>query len=438
MLGTAQNLDIAEESWDKALRFCDPDEGRFGEDEVFAIPALKARTKPPVRKNGQKAVRLKNGAQYQVRAANRRGGRGKAADRVVMDELREQNTWDTWSATAKANSAKFNSQLWGISNAGDNSSVVLSEQRENLLQAVNDWDSKVVPGLLSVEDWAKQHSITHALFEWSAPDGCAVDDVDGILQANPSIGYSHLRVEKLLTDSRTEPEHIFRTESLCQWVEAMVEPYLPRDSWSECADSGSEISPGSRLMFAIDISEDRQMTYVAVAGYRDDGLIHGEVIAARAGSLWVIDFLHRLAEAQNCWDVALQPRGAPVSEFVAPLHDAGFRVVEVGGSVGLGGCCGGMHDLVFQGQFKHLDQPVLNMAADFAVARHLGEVRVWDRKGSLVDIASLVAVAEAVWALEHAAPATVDHEPPPAAEVVRAGDRMDAVSAGVDFRSVSF
>lgn len=438
VLGTAQNLDIAEEAWEEAVAYCDPDEGKDGSEVELAVPALQKRSMSPKRVNGQKTLRLKNGAKYQVRSAGRKGTRGKSAARIVMDELREQTTYDTWAAITKSKAAKFNSQLWGISNAGDIHSVVLRDQRNILKAAIEDWDTKVESGEMPVEVFADSHSLSHGLFEWSAPDGCAVDDPEGILQANPSCGYSAMSLEGLIADARGEPENIFRTESLCQWVTARVEPFLSEQGWADCRDDGSQIVEDSRLMFAVDISADRSMTYVAVAGFREDGLPHGEVIAARAGSAWLMDFMQQLAESQDCWEVALQPRGANASEFAEPLRDAGFRVVEVGGSLGLGGCCGGFADKVFSGTFRHLGQPVLDAAAAVAQSRRLGEVEVWDRFKSPADISGLVAVAEAVWALEHAAPMYREVLPPAAPGILRrAGDSFSS-SGGRDFRTVAF
>src|SRR5690606_32922736 len=136
------------------------------------------------RKNGQPGIYLSNGAHYEVRAASRKGGRGKAAARVLMDEMREQQTWDAWDSVAQTTKAIFNSQLWGISNAGDARSVVLRKQRENLIADIEAWLAR---GIDELEAYANGElsAPTSALFEWSAPDGCALDDVDGILQANP-------------------------------------------------------------------------------------------------------------------------------------------------------------------------------------------------------------------------------------------------------------
>jgi len=404
VLGTAQNLDLAEESWGKALAMCDPTDQPQHKAERVALPALQAYTKPPGLRNGKKAIRLKNGSEYQVRAASRRGGRGKAACRIIMDELREQQNWDAWSSISKTMNATFNSQLWGVSNAGDARSVVLLQLRTSMLAALADWERYVDTGLQTAEQFANEHDMTSGLFEWSAPEGCDLDDPEGILQANPSLGHGHMRWETIWSDMDSDPEGVFRTEVLCQWVTALVDTYIETRAWKACADRDSQ--PVARLMLGVDTSADRSKSYVAVAGVRSDGLIHAEVIMERTGMLWVPSYVAEVAEKQGITHVAVQARGAPAGEFIPLLEELGMQVVEVGGSA-LGASAGQLRDKVRDRLIRHLDQPLLNMAVAGGVTRKLGDVRVWDRVGSAVDIAPLIAAGNAVFAVEVATDDTV-------------------------------
>jgi phage terminase large subunit-like protein len=403
VLGSAQNLDLAEEAWQQAVDLCDPDDDR-PPGERIAIPALQGFALRPIRTNGKKAVRLRNGARYEVRASTRRSGRGKSAARIMMDELREQQTWDAWASISKTMNATFNSQLWGISNAGDDRSVVLIQLRTSLMKTLDEWERYVATGLVQVEEFATDHDMTSGLFEWSAPEGCELDDPDAILQANPSIGYGFMSWATVMSDLRNDPESVFRTEVLCQWVTAMVDTYIDSRSWRACVDRESQ--PVGRLMLGVDTSADRSKSYVAVAGVRSDGLIHVEVIHERAGMLWLPAYVAEVASKQGITHVAIQARGAPAGEFIPLLTDLGLTVFEVGG-LGLGASAGQMRDKVRDKMLRHLDQPLLNMAVAGGVARKLGDVRVWDRVGSVVDIAPLVAATNAVFAVETATDETV-------------------------------
>ena len=398
VLGTAQNLDLAEESWEAAVALCDPDDDDALEDRI-AIPVLQQLALRPVRTNGKKALRLRNGAKYQVRAANRKGGRGKAAARIVMDELREHQTWDAWGAVSKTMNATFNSQLWGVSNAGDAKSVVLAHLRSALIGTLDAWQAEVEPGLVSPQEFAASHDMISGLFEWSAPEHCDLDDPDAILQANPALGWGSMRWETVWSDLENDPETIFRTEVLCQWVTALVDVYLDPRGWSDCLDPESRPADDARLVLGVDAAASRAFSYVAIAGYRDDGFIHVEVIAQRAGMLWLPGYVAEVAERNGITHVAIQSRGCPASEFVTPLREAGLELLEIVGPA-LGAAAGRMRDRVRDREVRHRAQPVLDVAVSGAVTRRLGEVRIWDRTESVVDIAPLVAAANAAWGLE--------------------------------------
>lgn len=391
VLGTAQNLDTAQDVWDTVGMWCDV------ENEMHT-PALARVIRKIQRKNGAPGIFTKKGAHYLVRAASRKGGRGKAAARVLMDEMREQHTWDAWDSVSQTTKAVFNSQLWGISNAGDARSVVLRKQRDNLIADIEAWLAR---GIEELEAYANGElaAPTSALFEWSAPDGCDVDDVDGILQANPSIGHGEITVEQCLQDAHDMPESSYRTEVLCQWVTADVVSYVNTRDWADAEDAGSHIDVDSPIVMGIDTAFDRTRSYIAVAGWRPDELAHVEVVAERAGMLWVISVALKLAEEHGIRRCVIQGRGAPAREFIDPLREAGLEVVEVVGS-DLGTATGRFRDRVRDKTLRHLRQPLVDVAISGTVTKTLTDMQFWDRKGSLVDAAPVVAESWALFGLE--------------------------------------
>jgi hypothetical protein len=94
VIGTAQNLDIAEEVWQGAV------------DIAEDVPDLAAEIERVNKTNGKKSLELRAGERYKVQAANRRGGRGLSGDLVLMDELREHQSWDAWGAVTKTTLAR--------------------------------------------------------------------------------------------------------------------------------------------------------------------------------------------------------------------------------------------------------------------------------------------------------------------------------------------
>jgi hypothetical protein len=368
VLGTAQNLDVAEECWTGAVEMAQ------------GVPELRDEIAQVVQVNGKKSMRLTTGERYKVQAANRRGGRGLSGNMVVLDELREHQTWEAWGAITKTTLAKTDAQVVGMSNAGDSSSVVLSHLRAVGLGELDDPDTSI------------------GLFEWSAPEGCLVDDWEAIAQANPSLGHT-IQPAAIEDALRTDPEGIFRTEVLCQWVENLQEGPIPRGTWDSRRDPLSTVDPRMPVAFAVDTSWDRQMSWIAVAGMRADGTPHVELVASHFGTEWVVGWLRERLDRYRVLGIAIQASGAPASSLLEPLIEAfGDKVVAMGGQ-DLARACGMLFDAVAEGPFAHLGQEQLDDAIERAVARPASDAWLWDRKTSPIDIAPIVAVTGAFYVL---------------------------------------
>ncbi len=416
ILGTAQDRDTAKKVWKRALRRCNPDvvkwPSRFSPAARAAIvPALVAQAAHPSTTNGSEAIVHKNGAQYQIAASTSGGARGDSISRAVLDELREQRNWEGWAALSKTLNGTFNSQLWAISSAGDVRSVVLKDLRDSAVAAAEEWDQYVGGGITSAEEYANTHDVSIGLFEWSALEGGRLDDPEGYLQANPSIGYGY-EVDALLSDLASgEPEHVTRTEVLCEWVTAQITPSLNVEAWPALADPptvdydgtitapGSEISPQSPVVLGLDTSADRKRTWIGVAGWRDDGRQHLEVIDVLTRMTRVPDRVKAICDEWGIEFVALQARGSWSAELKEPLEKLGLTVIEVSGPA-LGAAVGKMHDRIDDGTMRHREQEALTQAVKHAVTKKLNDVRVWDRDASPVDIAPLIAVSNAAYGLE--------------------------------------
>lgn len=446
ILGTAQNLDIAEEAWDSALKRCDPDPDE--DDAEYVVDDLAVETRKPIKVNGKKSLRLRNNAKYEPRAASRMGGRGKSAARVIMDEMREQQTWDVWGAVSKTKNAIFNSQLWGISSAGDVKSIVLSTLRAGAIKTIREYEAYVESGIQTLEEFANTHDIATALFEWSAPEKSKLLDIDAILQSNPSVGYKPMFFDSIWSDLLgDEPESTKRTEILCDWVTSRAEPFLDGEAWAECADgpevdergrivsNGSEIADDSRMVLGLDISGNRSMGFIGVAGFREDGLPHIELIAQRAGDRWMDEHMERIREVTGINEVAIQASGSPAADLIAPLRKAGWIVHEIRQS-SLLNAPGRIKTRVADREIRHRSQPALNMAAENGTTRDISNMPVWDLFKSPVDTASINSTTNALYVLETTdAPAAEELPPPPPAAGVltTASDSDEANLATVRF-----
>jgi len=395
VIGTAQDLDVAEEIWQEAV------------DLVEETPELDAMKDRVIKVNGKKALELTTGERYKVKAANRRAGRGLSGELILLDELREHQSWDAWGAITKTTMARPNAQVWALSNAGDATSIVLRYLRKKAHLALGDPDGLLEPGELVEtpdeldDDYEDDDSL--GLFEWSARPGCAVTDRDGWAEANPALGHGMVTERSLASAQSTDPEWIFRTECLCQWSDGSLEGPFPPGKWEAGVDEESAIAADSPRALCVDTSHDRSMTYIGIAGFREDGAPHVEVIAQRAGTSWVAGWFDEKPDRKDYGPVTLQARGAPVSSLLDELTEVdGLTVVEWGGS-GLGVATGAMFDIVSDpqhGGLYHRPQPALDIAAATAVVKRLTDgATVWNRTKSPTDIAPLVAVTGALWLL---------------------------------------
>jgi len=395
VLGTAQDLDTAQEVWEQAVSFVE----EMDDDTDRPVrPDLKAEHDHTRRTNGNMALVLtranRHQRRYKVKAANRRAGRGFSGDLTLLDELREHQTWEAWSAIVKTMMARPNGQTWAMSNAGDITSAVLRFLRKKAHERLGDPDgicardpaSNEMPSRedfarivaeLELEDfeaWGdelkelEESADDLGIFEWSAPPECEVIDPRAWAQANPSMGYL-IDPKSILSAALNDPEWEFRTEVLCQWADDALTGPFPVGAFAKCAAvrdlqgkllESEKLSRDRRTTACVTVSEDRAWSYVTVCGTRADGLPQVEVAATLEGTSGVVKWLtdpkmpHR-----RRWQVAVQMGGAaPETGLVPALKRAGIRVVpwkpaDVATSWGL------IYDAVKDCRIRHTSQKQL-------------------------------------------------------------------------------
>lgn len=365
VIGTAQNLDVAEEAWMGAVELAQ------------GVPDLSAEIAAVDRTAGKKALRLTSGERYKVQAASRRGGRGLSGDLVVLDELREHQTWDAWGAVTKTTMARARPQVWGLSNAGDAESVVLAHL--------------YAQGLRDIESGNSDTSL--GLFDWSAAPGCELDDPVAWAQANPALGF-RVSEDAIRAAMETDPPHVFRTEVLCQWVDTVQAQVFTPDEWHAALDMGSTLQ--DPVCFGIDVSADRSHAAIVAAGWRADGFRHIELVEYRRGTGWVVE---RMVELFARWRPAavVVDSAGPAGSLLPDLEAARVEVL-LSSARDMAQACGLFYDAVVGRQLFHVGQGRLTDAALAARRRPLGDAWAWARKSATDDISPLVAATLAHWA----------------------------------------
>ena len=380
IFGTSLSLDKAEEVWEAVI------------NDQESIPELSAAIDRVSRTNGNKRLILTGLRQYKVGAPTRRAGRGDSNDLVMLDELREHRDFETWSAAAASTNAKPNGLIVCFSNAGDPDSIVLRQLRSQAIANIDGNGS-------SADFGGNVDGGTLGLFEWSAPEGAKTDDLEALAQANPALGYGYLTERALMSNRATFPESKFRSECMCQQVETLLPQPFPEGAWNASIDERSGIAPESELYFGIDLSHNRQWTCIAVAGMREDGNYHVEVVARQIGTEWAIRWF---AERSNrSFNLAFQGRGCPVTglaEQICTLPNVNRIAIEGGDLTnGWGRFWDGIAasepgSMRGGAKIYHLPQPVLDSPAKTMQLRNLGGgVELPDRAKSPDDPAPLIA-----------------------------------------------
>lgn len=382
-IGTAQNIDKANDTFEEAV------------DLIENTPELYKEFEKVLRGAGKREYILRDGERWKVIANNRRG-RGWSSDLILMDEMREQTNWDGWSAVSKTMLARPNAILFGVSNAGDVTSVVLRHLRMQAMEQIGDPD-----GISKNRDGLGGQDVGDglALFEWSAVPECEIDDREAWAQANPSLGYGFLTERALHSAMLTDPEQVFRTECLCQWVESTLPEPFPTGAWDGGIDPESKIAPESAITYGIDMSQNRTWTTIAACGLREDGQYHIEIVARAVGSEWAIDWF-RKRQVKGKMRLAFQGRGAPVTglaEQICTLKNVERCAIE---GPDLTSGWGRFYDAVAASapdhlgktRIYHLPQPVLDTPARTCQLRQLGGgAEIPDRAKSPDDVAPLFA-----------------------------------------------
>lgn len=344
VLGVAQEVGLAREQW------------LMAQDAIHAAPELQAEWDRVRNVNGDEMFWLQNGSRYKIGAANRKAGRGQSNDELNIDELREQHTWDAWAALSKTTMARDNSQIWLMSNAGDDRSVVLNQ-------------------LLEVARGG--HDPTIFLAEYSGPDGCELDDWDAIRQSNPNLG-RRVSEQAIRTALSTDPPGVFRTEVLCQRVESL-DGAIDMARWNACADAAGTMDALRRKLAAcVDVAPDGKHATLAVAGVLSDGRARVEIVRAWDSTEEARDELGQLLDRIRPVAVAWYPTG-PGAAFATLLRKRPGSLELTGSKVPE--ACQELADLARAGRMVHPGDPLLDDHIRGASKLHSGDGWRFARNG---------------------------------------------------------
>lgn len=311
----------------------------FAYKSEFLVPLIRRVTEG----NMDPKFQTTEGSTYKPVAANEKAGRGKRAQRAVIDELRLQKNWKAYNAVIPAMSAQKNAQAVFITNAGYDDSVVLNSLRASALEYIS-------------TGTGDEHL---ALYEWSAPDGADIYDPNVWAYANPSLGVrkTHIAMKSEADTAKTGTveEANFRNEHLCMHVRTMDAAINP-DRWADCFSEDIDWKDASKksVMF-LDVSLNQTRASLCAAFELPDGTI--QVGVKESWSEQRMKFLARDLKAilkdEKPKAFGWFPIGpsAAYASSLKTLKIPGVTIQEVTGEVA--DSCMGLADEVFSKRIVH-------------------------------------------------------------------------------------
>jgi phage terminase large subunit-like protein len=358
---------------------------------------LRKRVKTISRANGDEGIELLDGSRIKFRARSKSGGRGLSGDDVFLDEAFAVQPGHM-GALIPTLSARPNPQIFYGSSAGLADSAVLRNIRDRGRKGGD-------PSLVYVEFCAPPGGCVQPACEHKQDTpGCALDVVENWRQANPALG-KRISVEYVAAERRALPPEEFARERMGWWDEPLGDAPISLDKWLACVDPESRRT-GS-VVFGVDVSPSLRSAAVAVAGWRADGLAHGELARHEPGVDWLTAELARMVKTHR--PAAVVGHGTAQLKALVPSLDAAGVTVTLLSDSDMAAACSQLQSEVAEGGFRHLGDPILADALGNAASKPVGDGGwVWRRKGSEGDITPLVALNAARWGL-----ATVPKAPVP-------------------------
>lgn len=231
--------------------------------------------------------------------------------------------------------------------------------------------------------------------EFGADPDADLDDAEQWRKANPSYPQrtpheSMLRMRENLTD-----DNDWRREAMGIWDAEGASFVIDPTTWERYSDPASMAI--DRLALAIDVSPDRSVSTVALAGQRADELWHVEAYDQRRGTAWVAEYVRERCERNTIRAVVVDGT-TQAATLIDELQQAGVKVT-VTATRDACTASASFVEQVYDAKVRHTGQPLLNASNGAAGKRPLynGEAWVWAPKHPDLDITPTRAVSLALW-----------------------------------------
>lgn len=351
--------------------------------------------RPGIRQgNGTWSIELASKQRVKYKARTRSGARGLSGDKVVLDEgfALEPSHMGSILPTL---TARPDPQVIVASSAGKVDSHVLIEKRDRGRKPPGSPRTVYIEwGDLLAGKGCRSEQCSHHQSEV----GCALDDESRWFQFMTALG-GRVQLDTIRAMRQALPPLEFAREFMVWWdIDADAE-HVPSavdlDEWRDLTRADAK-QPKSACI-VLDVTPDRRSASIGVAG---PGSKDGRTLIitkTKPGSAWVVPALEKIRAKRDIYEVALHP-GSQAGILIPALIQADIEY-ELLTSTELGQACAAFQVAVSEGSIEHAGQPELNAAVGNAITRRTssGEVELWDRRDSAIDISPLIAGSTAAY-----------------------------------------
>ena len=384
---------------------------------IMDTPALSRRLDPDFGKdpgikrgNGKELIKLRpsaecpHGQRLKFKARTHGGARGLTGNKIILDEAYALKKVHMGSLLPTLSAVDDPQVVYGSSACHPDSDV---------LRALVERGRAGTSPRLGYLEFCSQpeegacadEACTHVF----GVEGCALDDIEYIRQANPALE-RRISIDYIRAEREALPADEFGRER-AGWhdkpdsaTEALIKP----DQWKALEDPLSE--PLDPVAFGVYVKLDRTASAIGVVGRRADGKFHvgivpavrGKSIDSLPGTAWIPDRVKELAGEWKPCAVVIDGHSAAAS-LITTIEGLGVEVVK-SNATDLAKACGLFYDAVMaepdsEASLRHRAATPLTRSVTSAKKRDLSDAWAWDRKDKDSDITQLMAVTLAMHGL---------------------------------------
>lgn len=354
-------------------------------------PVLKKKVKSIKTGSYEQSIELITGQRLQFIARSGGSGRGFSADTIILDEA--YNLPDSAiDALMPTTSARPNPQIWYTSSAPDIDLAPCEQLGAVRKRAIEGGDPS-----LSFFEWSADVHDADCLPDCDKHE--EEDDPEVWYKTNPALGI-RLSPEHVQREKRSMTKSGFRRERLGvgnypadseQWR------VLTEAQWKATEDLESKISVASSIVLAVDVTPDSTYGTIAVAGLRDDGIQHFQLVAHKPGTAWIVPKLKELKKSRKPSAILIMPT-SQAGSLISKLESLDIEITKPSG-IEYAQACGHFYSGVKQKEMFHPQQNELDLAVAGALKKQYGTGGswIWSRKGTSAIISPLITATLASW-----------------------------------------